>query len=169
MTNLNNQLPENFYSFIKSLNKHKVEYLLIGGFAMGVYGHVRSTGDLDIFLHATPENARKAVLACLDFGIEEEDVKEEMFLVERMIGIGMPPLRIEILKKLDTIDFNFAFQRPEIKIIEDLEIKVVSLDDLILLKQAAVRGRDKERDSEDLNFLRRLKETIQSKKKKGWW
>lgn len=169
MTNLNNQLPENFYSFIKSLNKHQVEYLLIGGFAMGVYGHVRSTGDLDIFVHATPENAKKAILACLDFGIEEEDLKEEMFLVEKMIGIGMPPLRIEILKKLDSIDFRFAFQRAEIKKIGDLEIKVVSLDDLILLKQAAVKGRDKDRDTEDLNFLRRIKEELQSKKKKGWW
>jgi predicted nucleotidyltransferase len=169
MMNLNNQFPENFYSFIKALNKHQVEYLLIGGFAMGVYGHVRSTGDLDIFIHATMENAKRAVKACLDFGIEEEDVKEEMFLVEKMIGIGMPPLRIEILKKLDTIDFTFAYQRVEIKKIGDLEIKVVSIDDLILLKQAAVKGRDKERDVEDLNFLRRLKETLQSKKKKGWW
>lgn len=167
--NLNNQFPENFYSFITALNRHQVEYLLIGGFAMGAYGHVRSTGDLDIFVHATAENAKKAVNACLDFGIEEEDVKEEMFLVEKMIGIGMPPLRIEILKKLDTIDFSFAYQRAEIKKIGDLEIKVVSIDDLILLKQAAVKGRDKERDTEDLNFLRRLKETLQSKKKKGWW
>ncbi|MCL6260489.1 hypothetical protein M3O96_15405 [Aquiflexum sp. TKW24L] len=70
---------------------------------------------------------------------------------------------------MDTIDFSFAYQRAEIKKIGDLEIKVVSIDDLILLKQAAVKGRDKERDVEDLNFLRRLKETLQSKKKKGWW
>lgn len=163
--NQNNRFPENFRSFIDALNQHTVEYLLIGGFAMGAYGHIRSTGDLDIFIHATNENAQRALKACIDFGIDEADLKEEMFLVEKMIGIGMPPIRIEILKKLDTIDFKFAYQRAEIKSIDGLEIKVVSLDDLILLKEAAVKGRDKERDREDLAFLLRFKKALRIKGK----
>ncbi|MEX2565101.1 MAG: nucleotidyl transferase AbiEii/AbiGii toxin family protein [Cyclobacteriaceae bacterium] len=163
--NQNNRFPENFRSIIESLNKNMVEYLLIGGFAMGAYGHVRSTGDLDIFIHATKENAKRTIKACIDFGINKEDLKEEMFLVEKMIGIGMPPLRIEILKKLDTIDFKYAYQRAEIKNIDGLHIKVVSLDDLILLKEAAVRGRDKQRDREDLVFLKQLKEALNFKRK----
>ncbi len=134
---------------------------------MGAYGHIRSTGDLDIFVHATKGNAQKAIKACIDFGIDEQDLKEEMFLVEKMIGIGMPPLRIEILKKLDTVDFNYAYQRAEARNVDGLEIKVVSLDDLILLKEAAVKGRDKERDREDLAFLRRVKETLKGKKGRG--
>lgn len=131
---------------------------------MGAYGHVRSTGDLDIFIHATKENAQRVLKACIDFGIDKEDLKEEMFLVEKMIGIGMPPLRIEILKKLDIVDFNYAYQRAEIKSVDGLQIKVVSLDDLILLKEAAVKGRDKERDREDLTFLKQYKEALNSKK-----
>lgn len=131
---------------------------------MGAYGHVRSTGDLDIFIHAIKENAERILQACIDFGIDKEDLKEEMFLVEKMIGIGKPPLRIEILKKLDSVDFKYAFQRAEIKTIDGLEIKVVSLDDLILLKEAAVKGRDKERDSEDLIYLKQYKEALKRKK-----
>lgn len=73
--------------------------------------------------------------------------------------------RIEILKKLDTIDFKFAYQRAEIKSIGGLEIKVISLDDLILLKEAAVKGRDKERDREDLAFLLRFKKALRIKGK----
>ncbi|MFO7824157.1 MAG: nucleotidyltransferase [Cyclobacterium sp.] len=158
--NQNNRFPEDFRSFIESLNKHGVEYLLIGGFAMGAYGYIRSTGDLDIFIHATEENAQRALKACIDFGIDEADLKEEMFLVEKMIGIGMPPLRIEILKKLDTIDFKYAYQRAETKSPDGLEIKIVALDDLILLKEAAVKGRNKERDREDLAFLKQYKNKL---------
>ncbi len=162
--NQNNRFPENFRSIIESFNRQNVEYLLIGGFAMGVYGHVRSTGDLDIFIHATKENAQRALKGCIDFGIDEEDLKEEMFLVEKMIGIGKPPLRIEILKKLDILDFKYAYQRAEIKSVDGLQIKVVSLDDLILLKEAAVKERDKERDREDLTFLKQFKEALKTKK-----
>lgn len=164
MMTQNSSFPENFRSIIEAFNKHKVEYLLIGGFAMGAYGHVRSTGDLNIFIHAIKENAERTLQACIDFGIDKEDLKEEMFLVEKMIGIGKPPLRIEILKKLDSVDFKYAFQRAEIKTIDGLEIKVVSLDDLILLKEAAVKGRDKERDSEDLIYLKQYKEALKRKK-----
>ena len=160
----NSSFPENFRSIIEAFNKHKVEYLLIGGFAMGAYGHVRSTGDLDIFINATNENAARTLQACIDFGIDKEDLKEEMFLVEKMIGIGVPPLRIEILKKLDTVDFKYAYQRAEIKIIDGQRINVVSLDDLILLKEAAVKGRNKERDREDLNFLKQFKVALNRKK-----
>lgn len=164
--NQNNRFPEIFSSFINSLNNHGVEYLLIGGFAVGAYGFIRSTGDLDIFFNAVQENADKAVRACIEFGIEARDVKSEMFLVEKMIGIGEPPLRIEIIKKLDSVDFKFAYQRAETRILDGIEFKVISLDDLILLKKVAINDRNKENDREDLYFLQRLKENI-SRKKKG--
>ena len=90
-----------------------MEYLLIGGFAMGAYGYIRSTGRFWIFLFMPQrENAQRALKACIDFGIDEADLQNRnVFLVEKMIGIGMPPLRIEILKKLDTIDFKYAYQK----------------------------------------------------------
>ena len=76
-----------------------------------------------------------------------------------MIGIGCS-FRIEILKKLDTIDFKYAYQRAETKSPDGLEIKIVALDDLILLKEAAVKGRNKERDREDLAFLKQYKNKL---------
>lgn len=88
-----------------------------------------------------------------------------MFLVPKMVGIGEIPLRIEILKKLDTIDFKYAFQRGRQVVVDGLHINVVSLEDLILLKQAAVKGRNKSRDSEDLTFLQKLKENLFSNTK----
>jgi predicted nucleotidyltransferase len=164
--NQNNIFPAHFREFIESLNKNNVEYLLIGGYAVGAYGHIRGTGDLDIFINATESNATKAISACIDFGIPREALKKEMFLVPKMIGIGEIPLRIEILKKLDAVDFNFASQRARQVVVDGLHIYVISLEDLILLKQAAVKGRNKSRDSEDLTFLQKLKERLSSKNNK---
>lgn len=133
--------------------------MLIGGYALGVYGHIRATNDLDIYINSNDDNAAKMVKACVDYGIPQDSIKKEMFLVPKMIGIGQPPLRIEILKKLD-IDFEFAFQRARKVTVDNVSINVVDLDDLILLKKAAVKGRNTSRDSEDLSFLEQLKRKI---------
>lgn len=81
-------------------------------------------------------------------------------MVPKMIGIGQPPLRIEILKKLDTVDFEYAFERATFKKVDGLNIRVISLDDLILLKEAARKDRSKARDTEDLSFLQKLKKRL---------
>lgn len=154
---LNNIFPAHFREFVEALNQNNVEYLLIGGYAVGAYGHIRSTGDLDIFINATEENADRMIAACIDFGIAKEELEKEMFLATKMIGIGEVPLRIEILKKLDAIDFAYAYQRAEKAIIDGLTVNIVSLNDLILLKKAADKDRDKTRDAEDLSFLQKLK------------
>lgn len=163
----NNVFPSHFREFIEALNKNNVEYLLIGGYAVGAYGHIRGTGDLDIFINATEENATKAISACINFGIAKEALRKDMFLVPKMIGIGEIPLRIEILKKLDIVDFKYAYQRAGEAVVDGLQIKVISLEDLILLKKAAVKGRDKSRDSEDLTFLEKLKAKLSLKNDKG--
>ncbi len=66
--------------------------MLIGGFAMGAYGHMRGTNDLDIFVNASEDNADKMISACIEYGITSDNLKREMFLVPKMIGIGKPPL-----------------------------------------------------------------------------
>jgi len=157
MNRVNTKFPSHFREFIVELNKYHVEYMLIGGYALGVYGHIRATNDLDIYINATEENASKMVQVCIAYGIPAENIKKEMFLVQKMIGIGQPPLRIEILKKLDVIDFKHAFQRVKKIRIDEILINVVNLDDLILLKKAAIKGRNKSRDMEDLSFLEKLK------------
>lgn len=164
MNKSNNKFPSHFKDFFIELNKYKVEYMLVGGYALGVYGHIRATNDLDIYINPTEENATKMVNACVDYGIPVDSIKREMFLIPRMVGIGQPPLRIEILKKLN-IDFKYAFQRAKKVTVDAIKINVVDLDDLIQLKKAAIKGRSKSRDSEDLSFLEKLKNKNESRKK----
>ena len=159
----NDRFPSHFRDFINELNNKKVEYLLIGGYAMGAYGHHRGTGDLDIFINATEHNAKRLMKACTDYGISVDQLNKEMFMVPKMVGIGHPPLRIELLKKLDAIDFEYAYQRVQLKRVDGLEIRVASIDDLILLKKAARKDRSKSRDLEDLSFLEKLKIRLKHK------
>lgn len=157
MTNINNKLPSHFKDFINQLNRHKVKYLLVGGYAMGAYGHIRATNDLDIYIQADEENASKMIQACVDYGIAGSSIEIDMFLVARVVGIGEPPLRIEILKKLD-VDFQYAYQRSKTIIVDAIPINIVNLEDLVLLKESAVRNRNRSRDSEDLSYLKKLKQ-----------
>ena len=159
----NDQFPSHYKDFINSLNNREVKYLLIGGYAMGAYGHVRGTNDLDIFIHATDENANRMMDACEDYGIPKSDLKKEMFLLPKMIGIGDPPLRIEILKAVGSFDFEYAFERKIIRNVDGVDINVVDLDDLIILKKAAIKERSKARDQEDLTFLQKLKNNLSKK------
>jgi tRNA nucleotidyltransferase (CCA-adding enzyme) len=69
----NNRFPNHFRDFINELNEHQVEYVLIGGYAMGVYGHYRGTSDLDIFINMNEKNAEKMVNAALAYGIPKQD------------------------------------------------------------------------------------------------
>ncbi len=164
-SNLNTQFPQHFREFLIELNRYEVEYMVIGGYALGAYGHGRGTNDLDIFIDATTENAKRIWQACVSYGIDEDSLSMEMFLVPRMIAVGEAPFRIEIIKKLDVVDFQYAYARTETVQVDSLPVRVVGLDDLILLKHAAVKGRSQARDTEDLSFLQKLKASLNKNKK----
>ena len=86
-----------------------------------------------------------------------------MFLIPKMIGIGDPPLRIEILKTVGSFDFDYAYSRKVTRGVDGVDINVVDIDDLILLKKQAIKERSKARDKEDLSFLEKLKSKLSKK------
>jgi len=68
------RLPEEFKEFIKCLNSNNVKYLLIGGWAVGIYGHPRATKDIDIFVSVDKDNLKKLQKTFLDFGVPPIDM-----------------------------------------------------------------------------------------------
>ncbi|HYW13517.1 MAG TPA: hypothetical protein VE871_16265, partial [Longimicrobium sp.] len=74
------KLPDDFKEFLRSFESHGVEYLLIGGYAVVYHGYPRATGDLDIWVAISPENADRIVMALRDFGFGDAGVSPEMFL-----------------------------------------------------------------------------------------
>lgn len=139
-----------FREFIELLNNHGVEYLLIGGYALGIHGYPRYTGDMDIWVKPAPDNANKVLDVLQAFGFGELDLTEEDFTkLGNVVQLGYPPLRIDLLTKPDGVEFSESFAN-RLQLEHDrLLIHVISLEDF--KKNKAASGRPK--DLEDLRSL----------------
>ena len=133
-------LPD-FKEFLQLLNSSKVEYLLIGGYAVAYYGYPRATADMDIWVNATPENAERLVGVFDSFGFNE--VAADMFLREsQVIRMGVPPLRIEVLTSISGVSFPECFAERLIAVIDEVEVSLISLGHLKVNKKASGRFKD---------------------------
>ena len=137
------RLPNEFKEFLKLLNSNDVRYLLVGGYAVGYYGYPRSTGDLDLWIAVQPENAGRVVIALQEFGFDVPELNADMFLDKgRIIRMGVPPLRIELLTSISGVDFNDCYRARNQIVIDGVEISIISFEYLKQNKQAAGRHKD---------------------------
>ena len=89
------------------LNANRVEYLLIGGYAVGYHGYPRATGDMDIWVAVNPENADRIVVALKLFGFAVPELSAELFLRRnQIIRMGLPPVRIELTTTISGVEFQ---------------------------------------------------------------
>ena len=141
-------LPEDFKDFLKLLNSHKVEYLLIGGYAVGYHGYPRATADMDIWIGISEKNAQKLVFVLKEFGFDLPEIKEELFLQEnKVLRMGNAPIRIELLTTISGVDFKTCYKDRVEDIIDSINIKIINLKNLKENKKAS--GRHKDLDDSD--------------------
>ncbi len=134
-----------FREFLILLNKYEVEYIVIGGYAVAIHGYVRATGDADIWVNPTLENADKMLTVMLHFGFGEYDFKLEDFLVTNETGFvsfGDEPFKIEILTKTFGVTFTEAYKHRKTVEIEGINVNFMGFDDLITNKKALAREKD---------------------------
>jgi hypothetical protein len=137
------RLPIDFKEFLQLLNTHEVEYLLVGGYAVGYHGYPRATVDLDIWVARNPRNAKKLVSVLKDFGFDVEELSEDLFLEEnKIIRMGAPPIRIEIITSATGVDFEECYRRRVTDIIDDVEVYFINLEHLKRNKKASGRYKD---------------------------
>ncbi|HLA95803.1 MAG TPA: hypothetical protein VK612_08785 [Pyrinomonadaceae bacterium] len=138
------ELPTDFKELFKSLNSNKVEYLLIGGYAVIIHGYVRNTSDLDLVVSRDAENAARCVNALTEFGFAGPDLKDSLFASpeKNLLRMGVAPVKIEILNYLEGVDFVGAYARRISKDVEEIQIDVISLEDLIKNKTEVGRLQD---------------------------
>src|SRR6516165_8615376 len=106
------RFPADLREFLKLLNSARVEYLLVGGYAVAYYGYPRATADLDVWVAASDNNARKLVRTLKEFGFDLPNLRPEIFLAkDRIVRFGEPPLRIEILTSISGVSFDDCFTR----------------------------------------------------------
>jgi hypothetical protein len=137
------QLPDDFNDFLKLLNDKGVEYLIVGGYAVGYYGYPRATADLDIWVALSPENAAKTVAVLREFGFGVEELSAELFLKEdQVIRLGVPPLRIEILTTISGVTFAECYAARNRDFLGGVEVNLISLAHPKLNKAASGRPKD---------------------------
>jgi len=136
-------LPQDFKELLQLLNSKKIEYLVIGGYAVAFHGHPRATGDIDIWIAISPDNAKKTVQALKEFGFDIPELKQELFLEkEKNVRMGNPPLRIEILTSIDGVEFSACYKNKLTPIVDNIEVNFISLADLKKNKKASGRLQD---------------------------
>ena len=137
------RLPQDFREFLQLLHSHKVEYLLIGGYAVGCHGHPRATGDIDFWVAMHPENARRLVNLLRQFGFASTPIDPALFLQEKkVIRMGNSPLRIELLTTISGVKFEECYSRRIVTTLDGVEVNVIGLDDLKAYKKASGRPKD---------------------------
>ncbi len=137
------QLPEDFKDFFRFLNETGVEYLLVGGWAVGFHGYPRATADMDVWVACDSANARRVVQALRLFGFTHDEATESLFTQPGfVVRMGLPPMRIELLTKISGVEFSACHARCETMTEDGITIPVIALEDLIANKKAAARPKD---------------------------
>ncbi|MDR2490638.1 MAG: nucleotidyltransferase [Spirochaetaceae bacterium] len=141
------ELNEDFKDFIKLLCKYKVQFIIVGGYAVNYYGYLRATGDIDFAILSNEEEINKLNDVLKEFtGIKiDSDLK-----YGEVFQIGRPPHRIDLLTSIDGISIHEAYTNSKVlETVEGWDVRIITLEDLIKNKKAS--GRDK--DKVDVNRL----------------
>lgn len=137
-------LPSDFKDFLRLLNEKSVEYLLVGGYAVGYYGHPRATGDMDVWVNANLDNAILVVAALTDFGFGSTAPAPDLFSQpDLVVRMGNPPLRIEILTGISGVNFTDCWEARHVTALDGVPVNMIDLASLKLNKKASGRLKDR--------------------------
>jgi hypothetical protein len=134
---------QDFKELLECFNKHEVRYLIVGAFALAWHGHPRYTGDLDLYSDPSPDNARKVLAALSDFGfgslgLVQSDFEEP----EKIIQLGVAPLRVDILTSISGVCWNDAWAGSVAGTYADIPVRYLGKDQYRANKTASGRAKD---------------------------
>jgi hypothetical protein len=136
-------LPPDFKEFLRLLNAHRVEYLLIGGYAVAYHGYPRATADLDVWIAMSPQNAERVVAALKEFGFAVAELSANLFLeAGQIIRMGVPPIRVEIATSISGVRFDECHAARVIDELDGVPVNLINLTHLKQNKRAAGRHKD---------------------------
>jgi hypothetical protein len=137
------ELPKDFKEFLRLLRAHGVEYLLIGGWAVGYHGYPRSTDDLDVWIAITPANADRVVKALSDFGFDVPELSADLFLQDdQIVRMGVEPVRIEVMTTISGVNFSDCYRERLETALDDEPVSLINLQHLRINKEASGRLKD---------------------------
>ncbi len=137
------EIQQDFKELLELFNKHGVKYMIVGGYALAFYGAPRYTGDIDIFAQPDKKNAEKIMNALNDFGFVNIDISEEDFShPDKVVQLGVPPVRIDIITSLSGVDWQTAEQHRVKGEYGNIHVFFIGREDFIRNKKATGRYKD---------------------------
>jgi hypothetical protein len=147
-------LNEDYRDILHVLSEEKVKFILVGAYALAAHGYPRATMDIDIWVMPSPENADAVLRALSRFGAPLHNLTKEDLLKDGTIfQIGVAPRRIDIITTATGLQFETTYRNSIPINIEGIEVRIPSIDDLILNKRAIGRTKDLA-DAEALESLK---------------
>lgn len=136
-------LNQDFKEFAELFNSNRVEYLIVGGYALAAYGHPRYTGDLDFWIGTDPSNAQRVLHALEEFGFGALGIGlDDLTAPGRVVQLGYPPRRIDLLTSIDGVDFAASYARRMLVPLDGLNLHFIALEDFKTNKRASGRLKD---------------------------
>ena len=144
-------MNRDFAEMLSALFAAGAEFLIVGAHALAAHGRPRATGDLDIWVRPSPENARRVWSALQQFGAPLRDLTvEDLASVDVVFQIGLPPSRIDLLTSISGVSFDDAWPNRVSVVVDGRALPFIGRDDLKTNKRATGRAKDLA-DIEDLD------------------
>ncbi len=136
-------LHPDFRDLLAAFAAHNVDYLVVGGYAVGFHARPRFTKDIDLWVGHSPENLKRARAALEEFGAPAAMLEQiESALDEDFLWMGVPPVRIDVVKGVPGGDFSACLARRVRTSWDGVSVSVISRADLITIKRASGRPQD---------------------------
>jgi len=136
-------MNQDFVDLLRAFAAHDVRFLIVGAYALGVHGRPRATGDLDVWIEATADNAAKVMRALADFGAPLADVSAADFARPGIVfQMGLPPARIDVLTDITGVSFAEAWAGRVRAPFGPVEVDVIGREAFIRNKRATGRAKD---------------------------
>jgi hypothetical protein len=137
------EVQPDFKDLLELFNKHRVEFMLVGGYALAFHGVPRYTGDMDIFVHISSQNAMRIMAALDEFGFGSVGLTVEDFQKENMVvQLGVPPVRVDIVTSLTGISWEEAYSNKVQGKYGDVPVFYIGRQEFISNKKATGRQKD---------------------------
>jgi hypothetical protein len=137
------EVQPDFRDLLALLNEHKVEYLIVGGYALAFHGAPRFTGDIDIFVRPHPDNAQRVLAALADFGFRFPNLTVDDFQdPNKVVQLGVPPVRVDLITSISGVSWEAADSSKEAGSFGDVPVCYIGRREYVNNKRAAGRKKD---------------------------
>ena len=136
-------MNQDFVDLLRTFAEADVRFLIVGAYALAIHAKPRATGDLDVWVEPTPENAHRVIQALTLFGAPLDQVSEADFARPGLVfQVGLPPRRIDILTELTGLSYSDAWADRATHRVADLDVGFLGRRSLIVNKRATGRAQD---------------------------